>query len=105
MKYFIDDISPTLASIAHALAHEGIGATPGYAEEIRKVEQELRQLPSMRPEDFPMFAAVLAIHAMTFGICAAEDRQRKIEARAEKHIEHTRKLGEVITKSDKPKLH
>jgi hypothetical protein len=46
-----------------------------------------------------------AVHAMTFGVCAAEDRQREIEARAEKHVEHTRKLSEAITKSDKPKLH
>jgi hypothetical protein len=106
MKYFIDDISPTLASIAHALANEGISHTPGYAEEIRTVERVLRQLyPAEHPEDSLLFAAILAIYAMTFGICAAEDRQREVEARAENHVEHTRKLAEAIMKSDKPKLH
>jgi hypothetical protein len=107
VKYFLNHISPTLAAIARALACEGIGHTHGYAEEIRTIERVLRQLyPAEHPPEDPLlFAAILAVHAMTFGVCAAEDRQREIEARAEKHVEHTRKLSEAITKSDKPKLH
>ena len=98
MKYFLNHISPTLAAIARALV--------SYAEEIRMIERVLRQLYPAEPppEDPLLFAAILAVHAMTFGVCAAEDRQREIEARAEKHVEHTRKLAEAITKSDKPKL-
>jgi hypothetical protein len=105
VKYFLNHISPTLAAIARALACEGIGHTHSYAEEIRTIERVLRQLyPAEHPEDSLLFAAILAIYAMTFGICAAEDRQREVEARAENHVEHTRKLAEAITKSDKPKL-
>lgn len=106
MKYFLNHISPTLAAIARALACEGIGHTHSYAEEIRTIERVLRQLyPAEHPPEDPLlFAPILAVHAMTFGVCAAEDRQREIEARAEKHVEHTRKLAEAITKSDKPKL-
>ena len=98
MKYFLNHISPTPAAIARALV--------SYAEEIRMIERVLRQLyPAEHPPEDPLlFAAILAVHAMTFGVCAAEDRQREIEARAEKHVEHTRKLAEAITKSDKPKL-
>ena len=98
MKYFLNHISPTPAAIARALV--------SYAEEIRMIERVLRQLYPAEPppEDPLLFAAILADHAMTFGVCAAEDRQRDIEARAEKHVEHTRKLAEAITKSDKPKL-
>lgn len=98
MKYFLNHISPTLAAIARALV--------SYAEKIRMIERVLRQLyPAEHPPEDPLlFAAILAVHAMTFGVCAAEDRQREIEARAEKHVEHTRKLAEAITKSDKPKL-
>jgi len=98
VKYFLNHISPTLAAIARALV--------SYAEEIRMIERVLRQLYPAEPppEDPLLFAAILAVHAMTFGVCAAEDRQREIEARAEKHVEHTRKLAEAITKSDKPKL-
>ncbi|HVI61922.1 MAG TPA: hypothetical protein VM910_04930 [Bradyrhizobium sp.] len=98
MKYFLNHISPTPAAIARALV--------SYAEEIRMIERVLRQLYPAEPppEDPLLFAAILAVHAMTFGVCAAEDRQREIEARAEKHVEHTRKLAEAITKSDKPKL-
>jgi hypothetical protein len=66
--------------------------------------EEQPALPSEPKEDSLLFAAILAVHAMTFGVCAAEDRQREIDARAEKHVEHTRKLAEAITKSDKPKL-
>jgi hypothetical protein len=98
VKYFLNHISPTPAAIARALV--------SYAEEIRMIERVLRQLYPAEPppEDPLLFAAILAVHAMTFGVCAAEDRQREIEARAEKHVEHTRKLAEAITKSDKPKL-
>ena len=98
MKYFLNHISPTPAAIARALV--------SYAEEIRMIERVLRQLYPAEPppEDPLLFAAILAVHAMTFGVCAAEDRQREIEARAEKHVEHTRKLAEAITKSGKPKL-
>jgi hypothetical protein len=98
VKYFLNHISPTPAAIARALV--------SYAEEIRMIERVLRQLyPAEHPPEDPLlFAAILAVHAMTFGVCAAEDRQREIEARAEKHVEHTRKLAEAITKSDKPKL-
>ena len=98
MKYFLNHISPTPAAIARALV--------SYAEEIRMIERVLRQLYPAEPppEDPLLFAAILAVHAMTFGVCAAEDRQREIEARAEKHVEHTRKLAEAITKSGKLKL-
>ena len=98
MKYFLNHISPTPAAIARALV--------SYAEEIRMIERVLRQLyPAEHPPEDPLlFAPILAVHAMTFGVCAAEDRQREIEARAEKHVEHTRKLAEAITKSGKPKL-
>jgi len=98
VKYFLNHISPTPAAIARALV--------SYAEEIRMIERVLRQLYPAEPppEDPLLFAAILAVHAMTFGVCAAEDRQREIEARAEKHVEHTRKLAEAITKSGKPKL-
>ena len=74
MKYFLNHISPTLAAIARALACEGIGHTHSHAEEIRTIERVLRQLyPAEHPPEDPLlFAAILAVHAMTFGVCAAE---------------------------------
>ena len=89
MKYFLNHISPTLAAIARALACEGIGHTHSYAEEIRTIERVLRQLyPAEHPPEDPLlFAPILAVHAMTFGVCAAEDRQR--ETRAPKNTSST----------------
>jgi len=104
-SYPLDDIAPTLASIANALAHEGIGATAGYAEEIRTIAQLLRRLYPEWSEERVMFTAIISVHSLTFGVCAAEDRQRTVEARAEKHIELARKCTEASAKSDKPKFH
>jgi hypothetical protein len=97
MTYDLDQISSVLHAIATELALEGITHSPSYAEEITAVASRLRQLPPVDPKDFVTFTAIIAVHAVIFGICAAESRQQGIDRRPAKHAERAETMRALTT--------
>jgi hypothetical protein len=90
VKYFLDDISPVLTSIAHTFAVFGVNAGCNYAEEVRAIESKLREIyPDGLPQEH-MFGAALAINALVVAFAATESRQQELDHRAERHAEAAR---------------
>jgi hypothetical protein len=115
-SYPLDQLSPTLLSVAVALAHEGINHPQSYAEEIKTFATLLRRLFPDLSEDLVMLGATLAIHGTILGVAVAQDQQQeaawreglcaicqqRIEKRSAKHVRHMRELTGMM-KPDEPK--